>query len=181
MKINGKNWKTIWMTNDSEIEVIDQTLLPHKFKIKKFTNIEDAYLGIKNMIVRGAPLIGVTGGYGFALGIKENPSDENLIKCSNYLKSSRPTAVNLSWAIDRIYKKILAMNKSDRFEAAIREAKLIEAEDIQMCSKIGDNGLKIIKEIYQRKYYEYNNELKKLIYLLIAMQDGLRLSIGVLL
>ena len=76
MKINGKNWKTIWITNDLEIEVIDQTLLPHKFEIKKFKNIEDTYFGIKNMIVRGAPLIGVTGGYGFALGIKENPSDD---------------------------------------------------------------------------------------------------------
>ena len=106
MKINGEDWKTIWITNDLEIKVIDQTLLPHKFKIKTIRNINEAYFGIKNMVVRGAPLIGVTGGYGFALGIKENPSDEHLIKYSNYLKSSRPTAVNLSWAIDRIYKKV---------------------------------------------------------------------------
>tara|TARA_A100001234_G_scaffold176720_1_gene158488 strand:- start:641 stop:1747 length:1107 start_codon:yes stop_codon:yes gene_type:complete len=158
MKINGKNWKTIWITNDLEIEVIDQTLLPHKFKIKKFKNIEDTFFGIKNMIVRGAPLIGVAGGYGFALGIKEDSSDENLLKCSNYLKSARPTAVNLSWAIDRIYKRILEMDKSERFEAAIKEAKLIETEDILMCSKIGDNGLKVIKEIYQRKNYGSDNK-----------------------
>ena len=106
MKINGENWETIWITDDLEIKVIDQTLLPHKLKIKTIRNINEAYFGIKNMVVRGAPLIGVTGGYGFDLGIKENPSDKNLIKYSNYLKSSRPTAVNLSWAIDRIYEKV---------------------------------------------------------------------------
>ena len=161
MRINGKNWKTIWITNDSEIEVIDQTLLPHEFKIKTFKNIKDTYFGIKNMIVRGAPLIGVTGGYGFALGIRENPSDENLLKCSNYLKSSRPTAVNLSWAIDRIYNKIHSINESERFDTAIQEAKLIEAEDIHMCSKIGDNGLQIIKEIYKRKNQGNNKEFQK--------------------
>ena len=105
-----------WITDDLEIKVIDQTLLPHKLKIKKISNINEAYFGIKNMVVRGAPLIGVTGGYGFALGIKENPSDENLIKYSNYLKSSRPTAVNLSWAIDRIYKKVSRVEENERFD-----------------------------------------------------------------
>ena len=162
MKINGKNWKTIWITEDLEIEVIDQTLLPHKFEVKKFKSIEDFYHGIKNMVVRGAPLIGVAGAYGFALGIKENPSNENLLRCSNYLKSSRPTAVNLSWAIDRIYKKVYRLNERERFELAINEAKAIEAEDIQMCSKIGDNGLRVIKEIFAKKYSERDDESKKI-------------------
>ena len=96
MKINGKDWKTIWLTDDLEIQVIDQTVLPHDFKIKTMRNIEDVFYGIKNMIVRGAPLIGVTGGYGLALAIKEDPSDKNLIESSNFLKTARPTAVNLS-------------------------------------------------------------------------------------
>ena len=81
-------------------------LLPHEFKIKTIKNIEDAYFAIKNMIVRGAPLIGVTGGYGLALGIKENASDKNLIKYSNYLKSSRPTAVNLAGLLTEFIIKL---------------------------------------------------------------------------
>jgi len=162
MKIEGKDWKTIWITDDYEIKVIDQTFLPHKFEIKTIRNVDDAYFGIKNMIVRGAPLIGVMGGYGFALGIRENASDQNLIKISNYLKSSRPTAVNLSWAIDRIYNKVSLIDKRDRFDVAIMEAKEIEAEDIEMCSKIGDNGLKVIKDIFEKKTFEGSNKSKKL-------------------
>ena len=162
MKINGKDWETIWITDDLEIKVIDQTLLPHQLKIKTISNINEAYFGIKNMVVRGAPLIGVTGGYGFALGIKENPSDENLVKYSNYLKSSRPTAVNLSWAIDRIYKKVRKFEEYERFDIALKEANLIREEDIKMCSKIGDNGLKIIKKILEEKYSQDNNDSKKI-------------------
>ena len=162
MKINGKDWKTIWITDDLEIKVIDQTVLPHEFKIKTMRNIKDVYFGIKNMIVRGAPLIGVTGGYGFALGIKEDSSDKNLIKCSNYLKSARPTAVNLSWAIDRIYNKVARIEKGERFSFAIKEAKAIELEDIEMCSKIGDNGLKVIKDIFKKKYFEKKNKIKNI-------------------
>ena len=71
MKINGENWETIWITDDLEIKVIDQTLLPHKLKIKTIRNINEAYFGIKNMVVRGAPLIGVTGGYGSLLVSKK--------------------------------------------------------------------------------------------------------------
>ncbi len=162
MKINGKDWKTIWLTDDLEIQVIDQTVLPHEFKIKTMKNIEDVFYGIKNMIVRGAPLIGVTGGYGLALAIKEDPSDKNLIESSNFLKTARPTAVNLSWAIDRIYNKIAKIEKSKRFSFAIQEAKTIELEDIEMCSKIGDNGLKIIKDIFKKKYFEEKKENKKI-------------------
>ena len=162
MKINGKDWKTIWLTDNLEIQVIDQTFLPYQFKIKTIKNIEDTFLAIKNMIVRGAPLIGVTGAYGFALGIKENASDERLIKYSNFLKSSRPTAVNLSWAIDRIYKKVYRITEDERFDAAIREAQAIEKEDIKMCSKIGDNGLKVIKSILKQKYFDSNNHNKRI-------------------
>ena len=163
MKINNKDWKTIWITDELEIKVIDQTILPHEFKIKTMRNIKDVYFGIKNMIVRGAPLIGVTGGYGFALGIKEDSSDKNLIKCSNFLKSARPTAVNLSWAIDRIYNKIARIEKDKRFSFAIKEAKAIELEDIKMCSNIGDNGLKVIKDIFKKKYFEKKkNKIKKI-------------------
>ena len=109
-----KDWKTIWLTDDLEIKVIDQTVLPHEFKIKTMKNIKDVFLWDKNMTVRGAPLIGVTGGYGLALAIKEDSSDKNLINCSNFLKSARPTAVNLSWAIDRIYNKVARIEKDVR-------------------------------------------------------------------
>ena len=90
MKISDKHWQTIWYNDDyNYFSVIDQSLLPHKFEIKNIRSSIEAFFAIKNMIVRGAPLIGVTGAYGFALGIKENPSDDNLKQTFDYLNSAR--------------------------------------------------------------------------------------------
>ncbi len=151
MKINGDFWKTIWLDKNCCVNVIDQTLLPHKLETKKLTNGNDAYLAIKNMIVRGAPLIGVTGAYGLALSIKDDQSDSNLENNFYLLKSARPTAVNLSWALERVYKKIIKCKLEQRFEEAIKEANLIAEEDIKMCSNIGENGSTILKGIYLKK------------------------------
>ena len=158
MKIEGQSWKTIWIDESYCVNVIDQTLLPHKLKIKKIKNGEDAYFAIKNMIVRGAPLIGVTGAYGLALSIKLDQSDEKIQSSFKLLESARPTAVNLSWALKRVLNKIINLPKNERFIKAIEEANLIAKEDIWMCSKIGDNGLEIIKGIYSNRSLENKNK-----------------------
>ncbi len=157
MEIQGKSWQTIWLVNDTHVEVIDQTQLPHKFKIKKLIDVQDFFWAIKNMVVRGAPLIGVTGAYGLAFSIKSDASDANLNKNKILLESSRPTAVNLKWALDRVFKKIHNLKKEDRFFAALKEAQIIEKEDIKMCSEIGENGLEVLENIYQEKLKKETN------------------------
>ena len=158
MNIKGKHWQTIWY-NDKEknISVIDQTLLPHQFKIKNISSSKEAYEAIKNMIVRGAPLIGVTGAYGLALAIKEDPSDENIKRNFDFLNSARPTAVNLRWALERILKKVIKIELSDRFTTSLIEAKKIENEDKKMCSQIGEHGKKLIEKLYFEKLEDKKN------------------------
>ena len=152
MLIGDREWRTIWLNNDEGIvEVIDQTKLPHEFTIKKIKSSEDAALAIKDMVVRGAPLIGVTGAYGLMLGIQESPKEKHINKIFDLLLSTRPTAVNLKWALERVYNKVINAEITDRVLIAKNEALQIEKEDIQMCSNIGDNGLEIIKKIYSKK------------------------------
>ena len=103
------------------------------------------------MVVRGAPLIGVTGAYGFALAVKEDSSDLALKKSFELLKSARPTAVNLEWGLKRIYLKIKDIDEKDRFRIAIEEAKRIELEDISICSSIGENAKLLIKKFLMKK------------------------------
>tara|TARA_Y100001968_G_C19396958_1_gene738874 strand:- start:335 stop:1432 length:1098 start_codon:yes stop_codon:yes gene_type:complete len=154
MLLKGNHWKTIWVESDNEsIGVIDQTKLPHKLETKKLNNHQDVFKAIRQMIVRGAPLIGVTGGYGFALGVKEDSSDSAIHECYKLLNSARPTAVNLNWSLKRIYEKIKDINPNERYETAFNEAKKIELEDIEMCSSIGENGKSIIEKISKQKEY----------------------------
>ena len=152
MRIKGKHWKTIWLEPDNEsLGIINQNKLPHKLETEKLYSHKEVFLAIKNMLVRGAPLIGVSGGYGFALAVKEDPSDSSIKECFEFLNSARPTAVNLNWALKRIYNKIKNTKPSNRFEIALNEARNIEAEDIKMCSSIGEHGEKLISEIARRK------------------------------
>ena len=158
MKIANKHWQTIWYNQDSKnFSVIDQSLLPHKFEIRTISSSKEAFFAIKNMIVRGAPLIGVTGAYGFVLGIKEDPSNENLNQTFKYLNSARPTAVNLNWALKRVFNQIISEEPHDRFQKALLVAREIEEEDKEMCSKIGDHGKKIIQNIYETNNLQSNN------------------------
>ncbi len=150
MKIEGKNYRTIWFENN-EVKIIDQTKLPHKFIIKKLKNIKDAINAIKKMEVRGAPLIGATAAYGLVLSIIEKNDLSFLKKSSEDLISSRPTAINLKWAVDRMMKKLSRVNNSDILKIALDEAKTITEEDVEFCKNIGINGLKIIEEISKKK------------------------------
>ena len=150
MRINGSEYKTIWFDNNT-VKIIDQTKLPHQFIIKDLKTIKDAIHAIKTMEVRGAPLIGATAAYGLVLSIIEKNDQFFLKKSSEDLINSRPTAINLKWAVDRMMKKISGVNSKEILNIAIKEAKNICEEDVSFCKNIGLNGLKIIEEIYKKK------------------------------
>ena len=150
MKIEGKDYKTIWFENNI-VKIIDQTKLPHIFLIKELKTCDDAVNAIKNMEVRGAPLIGATAAYGLVLSIIENNDLDFLKKSSEKLINSRPTAINLKWAVDRMLKKLLIAKKNEILNLAINEAKNICDEDEKFCNQIGLNGLKLIEEAYKKK------------------------------
>ena len=152
MQINGKAFKTIWFDEkDQAVKIIDQTKLPHKFEIKNLKTVKDAINAIKNMEVRGAPLIGATAAYGIVLAVVENSNPEFIKKSSEDLTESRPTAINLKWAVNRMLKKLSIVNNNEVLKIALEEAKLICEEDVKFCENIGLNGLKIIEEIYNKK------------------------------
>ena len=150
MNINGKAFRTIWFYNNI-VKIIDQTKLPHQFIIKELKSVKDAILAIKNMEVRGAPLIGATAAYGLVLSIIEKNDQSFLKKSSEDLIKSRPTAINLKWAVDRMMKKLSGVNSEEILNIAIKEAKNICEEDVSFCKNIGVNGLKIIEEISKKK------------------------------
>ena len=150
MKIEGKEHRTIWFENNV-VKIIDQTKLPHQFIIKDLKKVNDAINAIKIMEVRGAPLIGGTAAYGMALAVKENNDPNFIKKSSEDLIQSRPTAINLKWAVERMMKKISGINRKEILKIALKEAKDICDEDEKYCEKIGLNGLKIIEDIYNKK------------------------------
>ena len=152
MHINGKAFRTIWFDEkDQTVRIIDQTKLPHKFEVKNLNTVEDAINAIKTMEVRGAPLIGATAAYGIVLAIMEKNDPEFIKKSSENLIKSRPTAINLKWAVNRMLKKLSGVNNNEILKVALEEAKLICEEDVKFCENIGLNGLKIIQEIYNKK------------------------------
>jgi len=150
MRIESKEYKTIWY-EDNVVKIIDQTKLPHQFIIKDLKTVKDAVNAIKIMEVRGAPLIGGTAAYGMVLAIQENKNPDFIKKSSKDLVESRPTAINLKWAVDRMMKKLSGINSDQILDIALKEAKEICDEDEKFCESIGINGLKIIEEIYNKK------------------------------
>jgi len=152
MHINGKAFRTIWFDEkDQVVKIIDQTKLPHKFEVKNLKTVKVAIYAIKTMEVRGAPLIGATAAYGLVLSILENNDQSFLKKSSEDLINSRPTAINLKWAVERMMKKLSGINSNEILNISLKEAKEICEEDVNFCKNIGLNGLKIIEEIYNKK------------------------------
>jgi methylthioribose-1-phosphate isomerase len=150
MRIQGKEYRTIWY-EDKIVKIIDQTKLPHQFIIKDLKSVKDAINAIKVMEVRGAPLIGGTAAYGIVLAIQESTDKEFIYKSAEELIQSRPTAINLKWAVDRIMKKLSGINSDQILDIALNEAKEICDEDEKFCENIGIKGLRIIEEIYKKK------------------------------
>jgi len=155
MKIEGKEYRTIWYESNV-VKIIDQTKLPHQFIIKDLRTIKDAVNAIKIMEVRGAPLIGGTAAFGIALAVQENNDLEFIRKSAEELIQSRPTAINLKWAVDRMINKLEGINSDQILDIALKEAKEICDEDEKFCENIGINGLKIIEEIYNKKKDKIN-------------------------
>ena len=152
MRIEGKEYRTIWFDEQKQIvKIIDQTKLPHQFVIKDIKTVKDAINAIKNMEVRGAPLIGATAAYGIVLAALESSDFSFIKKSSEDLIKSRPTAINLKWAVDRMIKKLSKIKSDQIFNTALNEVKDICDEDEKFCQKIGLNGLKVIEEIYNKK------------------------------
>ena len=150
MKIEGKEYRTIWYEGNV-VKIIDQTKLPHQFIIKDLNSVKDAINAIKVMEVRGAPLIGGTAAYGIVLAIQESTEKEFINKSAEELIQSRPTVINLKWAVDRMMNKLSGINNNQILNIALKEAKEICDEDEKFCENIGINGLKIIEEIYNKK------------------------------
>ena len=150
MKINNQEYRTIWFENNI-VKIINQTKLPHKFLIKELKSVDDAINAIKVMEVRGAPLIGATAAYGIVLALMENNDQSFLDNACNNLIKSRPTAINLKWAVDRMHEKLKGVNSNEILNLAIKEANEICEEDINFCKNIGINGIKIIEDIYNKK------------------------------
>ena len=152
MLVEGKNLTTIWYdSNEDLVKIIDQRLLPHKLKIVNLNSLEQIIFSIKEMQVRGAPLIGITAAYGMYIASKKNSNLENLIKAGKLLKNTRPTAVNLAWSVDKVLEKIKDINEINRKDQILKIANSMRKEDINSCSNIGDNGLKLIENIYKNK------------------------------
>ena len=135
MKIEGKEYQTIWFENNI-VKIIDQTKLPHQFIIKELKTVKDSINAIKTMEVRGAPLIGATAAYGIVLAIQENSDLEFIKKSSEELINSRPTAINLKWAVERVIKKISRVNSNQILDIALKEAKEICNEDEKFCKTL---------------------------------------------
>ncbi|MDC1127078.1 S-methyl-5-thioribose-1-phosphate isomerase [Candidatus Pelagibacter sp.] len=150
MRIQGKEYRTIWYEK-KVVKIIDQTKLPHQFIIKDLNSVKDVINAIKVMEVRGAPLIGGTAAYGIVLAIQESTEKEFINKSAKELIQSRPTAINLKWAVDRMMNKLSAINSDQILNIALQEAKEICNEDEKFCENIGINGLRIIEEIYNKK------------------------------
>jgi len=150
MKIEGKEYRTIWFENNI-VKIIDQTKLPHKFIIKDLKTVNDAINAIKTMEVRGAPLIGATAAYGLVLAIIENNDQSFLKKSAEDLISSRPTAINLKWALDRLLRALGQVSQEERASKALELAHLVAEEDVGINKKIGEHGLEIVKKIASNK------------------------------
>jgi methylthioribose-1-phosphate isomerase len=152
MKIHGRNYRTIRLRSDVwSVEVIDQTLLPHKFETVALTTLEDAARAILTMQVRGAPLIGATAAYGVALAMRRDPSDASLAHAIGLLAKQRPTAINLAWALEEMRATLSMFPPAHRAAAAYARAAEICDEDVETCRRIGVHGLDIIRKIAATK------------------------------
>ncbi len=151
MKIGGQHYRSVWPVGEDAFGIIDQTKLPHEFITITLRNAEAAAHAILTMQTRGAPLIGAVGAYGLALAVREDPSDENIQKVLEMLAETRPTAINLKWALWRMRGALLNQPREQRAALAWKEAALIADQDVAMSEAIGKNGLKIIRDIAAKK------------------------------
>jgi methylthioribose-1-phosphate isomerase len=152
MKVSGQHTRSIWVEPDGvTVGIIDQTLLPYRYATLRLETVTDAARAIKTMQVRGAPLIGAVAAYGIALAMREDASDAALERAYALLIATRPTAINLKWALDEMMAAVRNRARAERVEAAYRRARDIADEDVEINAAIGRHGLKLIEEIAATK------------------------------
>jgi methylthioribose-1-phosphate isomerase len=152
MKVDGKAMRTIWLEPDGwSVGVIDQTALPHRFGTVKLTSLDEAAHAIRAMVIRGAPLIGATAAYGMCLALLADASDEGLERAYATLLATRPTAINLKWALDEMVAAVRNRPRAERTAAAYCRAAEIAEQDIAINTAIGRNGMPLIAAIAARK------------------------------
>ncbi len=147
MKISGTHYRTIWPSAAGTIRVIDQSRLPFEFATIDLETLEDAAHAIRSMVVRGAPLIGATAAYGMALALRTDASDARIDEAARVLAATRPTAVDLAWALARMRNALAAVAPDQRADAALREAAAICDASVEQCRSIGAHGLQIIRAL----------------------------------
>ncbi len=160
MKIKEKHYRSIWYNAEGAyVEIIDQTLLPHTFKVEVIDGLEKMVTAIKTMQVRGAPLIGAAAAYGLVLAMQKQLDDDWLAYAAKALLDSRPTAVNLRWAVERMLKPLRSALPNQRLAIALQEAANICDEDAALNQTIGQHGLQIIQSIYAQQPHKTINIL----------------------
>ena len=152
MNINGKHYRTIWLNDDGwSVEIIDQTKLPFVFETVTLGDLDEAARAIKSMQVRGAPLIGATAAYGVALALRADASDEALDRACEQLAATRPTAINLLWALEEMKKAVRNQPRGKRVAAAYARAAAICDEDVETNRRIGEHGLGLVRAHSDKK------------------------------
>lgn len=152
MNVDGTHYRTIWVNRDDwSVNVIDQTKMPHLFEVLNLKTLLDSCIAIKDMVVRGAPLIGTTAAYGFYLAMRDDASNEGMELAYTRLNETRPTAVNLRWALDQMHDCLINIPIAERVERAFIRAGEIADEDVEISKGIGRNGLELIKNIAATK------------------------------
>ena len=150
MNVHGSPYRTIWVGDDGRsVHIIDQTRLPHEFVTRTLNTVADTAEAIRNMRVRGAPLIGATAAYGVCLALAEDPSDTSLTRACEMLLATRPTAVNLRWALDEMKAAVSALPVGDRLDAAYAKGAAICDDDVATCEAIGDHGLSLVRAAWE--------------------------------
>lgn len=151
MKVNGQPCHSIWVDEGGSVLIIDQTCLPWTLREKELKSLDDAACAIRAMEVRGAPLIGVTAAFGVAIAMRVDSSDSYLATALSVLKATRPTAVNLLWALDRMNAALSEVEPADRVNAAWKLAIAMADEDVSLNSAIGDVGSELLTEMSAKK------------------------------
>jgi methylthioribose-1-phosphate isomerase len=152
LNIDGKPYRSIWRNADGKtVDIIDQTFLPHEFRVRQLHTVQDAAEAIAVMRVRGAPLIGATAAWGLALAMQADPSDQHLADASRALLATRPTASNLQWALQRLEAPLLAAQPGQRAALAAQLATELCDEDVAINAAIGDHGLEIIRALWANR------------------------------
>lgn len=152
MKVEGRHYRSITrIRGDAAVEVIDQRQLPHRFVTVRLESLDQAATAIREMWVRGAPLIGATAAYGIVMALRDDPSERSLVRACEILEATRPTAINLRWATTLMRESLVRVPESERAATATSLADEIVEEDVRICEAIGDNGLDLIRQLHEAR------------------------------